>query len=94
MINKILHDYYYGQNCPVEKRFDKESEYAKTLSEITKRQEAFLEKLSAEDRSTLEEIFSLQGTLSSITGETAFIEGMKHGFQLALILMESEPEDS
>ena len=90
-MNKILHDYYYGRYCPAEKEYGKDSEYAKTLAEIVRRQEAFLAGLNPDDRTALKEIFSLQAALNGITAEDSFIDGMKHGFQLALTLMSPDP---
>ena len=87
MINRVLYDYYYGQNTPAEKRFDENSDYGRRLAVVRKNQETILERLSPEDRKFLEEIFSQHASLLTLSGETSFVEGMKHGFQLALILM-------
>lgn len=90
MKHRILKDFFYGNIAPNERQFERRSEYGATAQSLTEAEEKLTAMLDGESLLLLKELVSLQATLSGLTAEGYFIEGMRTGFQLALALTDED----
>lgn len=92
MKHPILKDFFYGKLSPSERQFDPRSEYGHTIQELSDTEEELRTTLNEVAREQLKKLVSLQTTLSALTAEGYFIEGMRTGFQLALALTDEDAQ--
>ncbi len=90
MKHRILKDFFYGNITPNERQFVRRSEFGLTAQNLSETEEKLTERLDGESLTLLKELVSLQATLSGLTAEGYFIEGMRTGFQLTLALMDED----
>ena len=90
MKHRILKDFFYGNITPNERQFAHRSEYGATAQSLTEAEEKLTGMLDGESLLLLKELVSLQATLSGLTAEGYFIEGMRTGFQLVLALTDED----
>lgn len=90
MSNKILRDFFYGSLAPNEKRFDRDSEYGHTVAELADTEEKLRKMLAGEALTALDRMVTLQSTITGLTAESYFIEGLRTGFRLAVAALDDE----
>ena len=93
MPNNILKDFFYGNINPNEKQFDRNSEYGKAASGLADEEEKLRSMLDPNALSVLDRIISLQCTVTGLTAEGYFIDGLRTGFRLALAILDDGESD-
>ena len=88
MENDILKEFFYGNINPNEKQFDRNSEYGKAASELADEEEKLRSMLDHEVSAILDKMICLQGTITGMTAEEYFIDGLRTGFRLALAILD------
>lgn len=90
MKHRILTDFFFGNNNPSERQFDRHSEYGNTMQELDKTEHLLTPMLNDGERELLTRMISLQTKLNGMTAEGYFIDGMRTGFQLAIALLDED----
>lgn len=90
MPNNILKDFFYGNINPNEKQFDRNSEYGKAAAGLADEEEKLRSMLDPNALSVLDRMISLQCTVTGLTAEGYFIDGLRTGFRLALAILDEE----
>lgn len=93
MSNKILRDFFYGSLSPSEKRIDHDSEYGKAAAELADAEETLRKMLAGEALTALDTMVTLQCTITSLTAEGYFIDGLRTGFRLAVAALDDGEPD-
>ena len=88
MSNDILKDFFYGNINPNEKQFDRNSEYGKAASGLADEEEKLRSMLDHEMTSILDKMICLQASVTGLTAEEYFIDGLRTGFRLALAILD------
>ena len=88
MPNNILKDFFYGNINPNEKQFDRNSEYGKAAAGLADEEEKLRSMLNPNALSVLDRMISLQCTVTGLTAEGYFIDGLRTGFRLALAILD------
>ena len=84
MPNNILKDFFYGNINPNEKQFDCNSEYGKAAAGLADEEEKLRSMLDHETSEILDKMICLQASITGMTAEEYFIDGLRTGFRLAL----------
>ena len=93
MPNNILKDFFYGNINPNEKQFDRNSEYGKAASGLADEEEKLRSMLDPNALSVLDRMISLQCTVTGLTAEGYFIDGLRTGFRLARAILYDGESD-
>ena len=88
MTNDILKDFFYGNINPNEKQFDRNSEYGKAASGLVDEEEKLRSMLDHETSAILDKMICLQASITGMTAEVYFIDGLRTGFRLALAILD------
>lgn len=88
MTNDILKDFFYGNINPNEKQFDRNSEYGKAVSGLADEEEKLRPMLDHETSEILDKMICLQTSITGMTAEEYFIDGLRTGFRLALAILD------
>ena len=83
MPNNILKDFFYGNINPNEKQFDRNSEYG-----LADEEEKLRSMLDHETSEILDKMICLQASITGMTAEEYFIDGLRTGFRLALAILD------
>ena len=94
MNNNVLHDFYYGNIVPNEKRFVRNSEFGRAAKEISEADEYLHSILDEAGLAVLDKLTSAQMTLDSITAEENYIDGFKTGARFVLAIMDDKHGDT
>lgn len=88
MPNNILKDFFYGNINPNEKQFDCNSEYGKAAAGLADEEEKLRSMLDHETSEILDKMICLQASITGMTAEEYFIDGLRTGFRLALAILD------
>ena len=88
MPNNILKDFFYGNINPNEKQFDCNSEYGKAAAGLADEEEKLRSMLDHETSEILDKMICLQASITGMTAEEFFIDGLRTGFRLALAILD------
>lgn len=88
MENDILKEFFYGNINPNEKQFDRNSEYGKAAAGLADEEEKLRSMLDQEASAILDKMICLQATITGMTSEEYFIDGLRTGFRLALAILD------
>ena len=86
--NNILKDFFYGNINPNEKQFDRNSEYGKAAAGLADEEEKLRSMLDHETSEILDKMICLQASITGMTAEEYFIDGLRTGFRLALAILD------
>lgn len=89
---KILSELYHGNLNPVAKSVVQDSEYQKAMQKISDLEEKLMKQLDDEQLNLLQEYFSEQMKLNTISGEERFIDGFRLGAKMILEIFEKDGE--
>jgi len=87
-MKKILENLYYGNICPWEQRYSRDTEYYKTIHTISEKEEQLKMLLGEKEQALLKEMITAQGTVNSITAEENFILGFRLGMRMGIEVMD------
>ena len=90
MKHKILEDFFYGNIHPNEESFQRSAEYGKAAECLVNEEAQLRAMLSQQGMDSLERLISAQITVTALTSEGYYIDGLKTGFRLALALLDDE----
>ena len=88
MPNNILKDFFYGNINPNEKQFDRNSEYGEAAAGLADKEEKLRSMLDHETSEILDKMICLQASITGMTAEEFFIDGLRTGFRLALAILD------
>ena len=87
----ILEDLYVGDIRPNERRFKRNSQYAKALDEVVKVGDTLTESLNEEQKALFEDYMTAQREVTVLTDCETFCYAFKLGAKIMLDVLTDEP---
>lgn len=78
-MRSILEEFAYGNICPNDQYFRRDSEFGRAMELVTRNEQKLLERLGADDKEVFQKYIDAQGEVNRLTATKNLIYGYKLG---------------
>lgn len=81
-MRSILEEFAYGNICPNDQYFKKDSEFGRAMELVSRNEQKLLDRLGADDKDLFQKYIDAQGDVNRLTA----VKNLIYGYKLGLIM--------